>query len=75
LRIFDALPPGEYRLDVDASEASEPLTPRVALPTFVAQATRTTRRFTVQLGPRRLRMFRGSAVTDTLRSVPSGSTP
>ncbi len=75
LRVFDALPPGEYRLDVDASETTEPLTARATLPTFVAQATRVPRRFTVQLGPRRLRMFRGSAVTDTVRTPPKKKVP
>jgi hypothetical protein len=75
LRVFDALPPGEYRLEVDASEASEPLTTRTTLPTFVAQATRVPRRLTVQLGPRRLRMFRGSTVTDTVRTLPRRKVP
>ncbi len=75
LRVFDALPPGEYRVEVDASEVTEPLTPRAALPTFVAQATRVPRRITVQLGPRRLRMFRGSVVTDTVRTPPKGRVP
>ncbi len=69
LVVFDALPPGEYRLDVDASGTSEPLTPRTDLPTFVVGAMRAPRRFTVQLGPRRLRMFRAPAATDTVSAV------
>ena len=66
VRVFDALPPGEYRLEIDASGASEPLSTRSDLPTFVVGALRAPRVFTVQLGPRKLRMFRGVAISDTL---------
>lgn len=56
--VFDALPPGDYRLELDLSRLAEPLTTREALPTFAVQAAPSRRRYSVAVMPRPLKMWR-----------------
>jgi hypothetical protein len=58
--VFDALPPGDYRLELDLGRLTEPLTPRGPLPTFVVQAAPSRRRYSVAVMPRPLKMWRPS---------------
>jgi len=59
--IFDALPPGAYRVELDLSRLSEPLTTREPLPAFVVQAAPSRRRYSVAVMLRPLKMWRPPA--------------
>lgn len=61
--VFDALPPGDYRLELDLSRLAEPLTTREALPTFAVQAAPSRRRYSVAVMPRPLKMWRPAPST------------
>jgi hypothetical protein len=52
--VFEALPPGRYRIELDLSDVQEPLTPTERLPEFVVQGTgrEPTRRLVVTLRAR-----------------------
>ena len=52
--VFDALPPGRYRIELDLSDVQEPLTPAERLPEFVVQGAgvEATRRLVVTLRAR-----------------------
>ena len=63
LAIFDALPPGEYRLELDLSRLAEPLATREALPSFAVEAAPSRRRYSVAVMPRPLKMWRPRATT------------
>jgi hypothetical protein len=56
--LFDALPPGVYRIDVDGSAAPEPLSVQGAAPTVRLDGQRARQTVRVLLGPRRVRVFR-----------------
>jgi len=68
--LFDALPPGAYRLDVDGSAAREPLSVQGGAPTFRIDGQRDRQTVRVLLGPRSVRLFRAAPAA---RSLPSGS--
>lgn len=61
--IFDALPPGAYRVELDLSRLSEPLATREPLPTFVVETAPSRRRYSVAVMPRPLKMWRPPAAT------------
>lgn len=68
---FDALPPGDYTLELDLSGVAEPLVPRIPLP--VLRVTPFEPTFvTVVLDPRPLRMWRAEPVA--VKPGPGGST-
>jgi hypothetical protein len=75
--IFDALPPGDYRVELDLSRLKEPLSTRDALPSFSVQAAPSRRRFTVVVTPRPLKMWRpaGADSTGTRAPLPNGARP
>jgi hypothetical protein len=58
--LFEALPPGEYRLDVDGSAAREPLSVQGGAPMFRLDGQRERQTVRVLLGPRTVRLFRAS---------------
>ncbi len=60
--LFDALPPGVYRIDVDGSAAREPLSVQGASPTVRLDGQRARQSVRVLLGPRRVRVFRATPV-------------
>jgi len=68
--LFEALPPGEYRLDVDGSAAGEPLSVQGGAPMFRIDGQRDRQTVRVLLGPRSVRLFRASPAA---RSVSAGS--
>jgi hypothetical protein len=57
---FESLPVGAYTLDFDLSELSEPLVPRLPLPTLLVTG-KESKSVTVTLDPRPIRMWNGSA--------------
>jgi hypothetical protein len=61
IAIFDALPPGDYRLELDLTRLAEPLATAAPLPTFVVQAAPSRRRYSVPVMPRPLKMWRPPA--------------
>jgi hypothetical protein len=64
--LFEALPPGRYTLEIDASVAAEPLVLQAAPPVVDVDGRRDRQVLTLPLGPRRVRLFRGGAVTHTM---------
>lgn len=69
--IFEALPPGRYRLALDLSRLPEPLSVRGQLPEFRTTAARETIRLTVPVYARPVRVWRGGAPGDSsLRARP-----
>ena len=62
---FEALPPGRYTIEVDAAAAAEPLVLQGAPPVAEVDGRRERQVLTVPMGPRRVRLFRGEAVTHT----------
>ena len=62
---FEALPPGRYTIEVDAAAAAEPLVLQGAPPVAEVDGRRERQVLSVPLGPRRVRLFRGGAVTHT----------
>ena len=69
--VFDALPPGDYRLELDLTRLGEPLTTREALPTFTVQAAPSRRRYAIAVMPRPLKMWRPPA--SALPNAPTSS--
>src|SRR5260221_5832478 len=67
--VFDALPPGRYRIELDLSDVQEPLTPAERLPAFVVQGAggEPVRRLVVTLRARPIHVKQLGA--------PKGSTP
>lgn len=61
--VFDALPSGEYQIEVDGSAAAEPLVLQTPAPRITLTGDRVPQTVRLQLGPRRVRMFRGTPVT------------
>ncbi len=66
--LFDALPPGDYRLDVDGSAAREPMSVLGGSPTFRLDGQRDRQTVRVLLGLRSVRLFRAPPAT---RIVPT----
>lgn len=64
---FDALPSGTYRLEIDASAASEPLVVQGGMPTFTVTGDVGRQVVRVVLGARRVRMFRGAPVVRSVK--------
>jgi hypothetical protein len=60
--VFDALPPGVYRIDVDGSAAREPLSVQGVSPTVRLDGQRARQTVRVLVGPRRVRVFRAPPV-------------
>jgi hypothetical protein len=58
---FEALPPGTYTLELDVSAVSEPLVPRLPLPSLIVTAFEPSF-VTIVLDPRPLRIWRADAV-------------
>jgi hypothetical protein len=82
IAVFDALPPGDYRLELDLSRLTEPLATAAPLPAFVVQAAPSRRRYSVPVMPRPLKMWRppARAPNDSTARPPaakptSGGTP
>ncbi len=61
--LFDALPSGEYQLEVDGSAAAEPLVLQNTPPRITLNGGRVPQVVRLLLGPRRVRMFRGTQST------------
>lgn len=58
---FSALPPGQYRLELDLGGLSEPLRPRGELPGFTVTPGRTVPRLTIPVYPRPIRLRDGGS--------------
>jgi len=56
---FEALPVGNYKLEFDLSELSEPLVPRAPVPLLVVSG-KDSKSITITLDPRPIRMWNGS---------------
>lgn len=75
IAVFDALPPGDYRLELDLSRLTEPLATAAPLPAFVVQAAPSRRRYSVPVMPRPLKMWRPPAVpNDSTARPPAAKT-
>ena len=68
-RQFESLPPGRYRLEVDAAAAAEPLVLQGAPPMVTVDGRAARQLVPLPLGPRRVRLFRGGAVTHVRTSA------
>lgn len=77
LAVFDALPPGTYRIVLDLSRLAEPLLTRAPLPTFRTLPNRETLRLMVPVHPRPVRVWRpgGAVATDSLVTRPPAIAP
>jgi hypothetical protein len=74
--VFDALPPGDYRLELDLSRLTEPLATAAPLPAFVVQAAPSRRRYSVPVMPRPLKMWRPpAAVPNDATARPPAAQP
>ena len=76
IAVFDALPPGNYRLELDLSRLPEPLATAAPLPSFVVQAAPSRRRYSVPVMPRPLKMWRPpAAVPNDSTTAPAAAKP
>jgi hypothetical protein len=76
IAVFDALPPGDYRLELDLSRLTEPLATAAPLPAFVVQAAPSRRRYSVPVMPRPLKMWRPpAAVPNDATARPPAAQP
>lgn len=69
--LFEALPPGRYRVSFDFSRLVEPLQLRGEEPVFRTTASRETIRLSAPVAPRRLRVWRGGVAGPKTDSVPA----
>lgn len=67
--LFEALPPGAYRLDVDGSAAREPLSVQGGAATFRLDGQRDRQTVRVLLGPRSVRILRAPSATRSLSAA------